>query len=736
MTMFKKISRTDTKKYVYSALAALICFIAVACLLILQPQFLKRLDMVIYDHFVARMGKGVHSEVPIMIDIDEKSLAEFGQWPWPRYRLAELLLRLCNSGVAAVGVDVLMPEPDRTSPTLWMSQFRKDWAEFNLNPEITGIPDELKDNDDYLASVLAELPVVLAAQFDNSAAGVQDVIKSLPVIVRRLPGAPMIADVLPSNTGIITPLPKLMKAARAVGVINAEGDEDGLCRRIPLLGVINGNLVGSLAINTLAVAAGNAKIIVTLSEDGLESIKTAGIDVPVSWDGTMLLAFRGASMYPKYSAADILKDAVPQEKINGRIAFLGSTAMGLKDIRPTPFDKNYPGLEMHAAAVDMILSKRFIHRPILSFGQEFLLAFLVCILSFFSFNLRSPSLSLICGVVLTVAVWFGHEAFMVKDGLYLTPIYSILLIILTAFSSFTLRFFLEAKDKKLLRKAFSNYVSPDIVEKIVRSGSVSSLKGEYREITVLFTDLRGFTALTENMPPTQVVEMLNRYFTPLTAIVRSSMGTVDKFIGDAMMAFWNAPMDVSGHTVKAVKALVDMLDALTVLNIELESEFGAKLRMGGGLHTGFAHIGNMGTAELRAYTAIGDTVNTASRLEGMCSKYGVEIVVSSEVARLCSGHFEVRPLDVVMLKGRTESTEIFSVMTSSEAEKRKDELFRWQRAFEHYRFGSFDEAMDICSGLATEFPGEKLYAIFKDRIEKLLKYLPEDWDGVFRYDSK
>jgi adenylate cyclase len=311
-----------------------------------------------------------------------------------------------------------------------------------------------------------------------------------------------------------------------------------------------------------------------------------------------------------------------------------------------------------------------------------------------------------------------------------------MVIFLEAFISLFLRFLFEEGEKKMLRRAFSNYVSPEIVGRIIETGGVSSLEGQQRNISVLFTDLRGFTSLTENMLPTQVVAMLGSYFTPMTSIVRGSMGTLDKFVGDAMMAFWNAPVDVPDHPYRAVCSLLDMHAALEELNSEIEAKFGFRLRMGGGIHTGMAHVGNMGTSELMDYTAVGDTVNTASRLEGMCPKYGVGIVISGTTADSCAGRVAVKPLDIVRVKGRSEGIPIFTVYTLEEGERRSEEIALWERAFKFYTDGDFRSSGEICSSLARTCPDEMLYAIFEERVNLLIGQTPERWDGVFAYDTK
>jgi adenylate cyclase len=346
------------------------------------------------------------------------------------------------------------------------------------------------------------------------------------------------------------------------------------------------------------------------------------------------------------------------------------------------------------------------------------------------FGLARPQVALPPGALLAAGVWFGCRHAMLSAGFYVTPLYALAAIFVEGFSSFSLRFLFEEKEKRLLRRAFSSYVSPEVVGRILESGGVSSLRGEQRIVSVLFTDLRGFTSLTEKMPPTEVVEMLDSYFTPMTSIVRASTGTLDKFVGDSLMAFWNAPTDIPDHAYRAVRSLLEMHAALDDLNGRLEARFGVRLRMGGAVHTGAAHVGNMGTSELMDYTAIGDTVNTASRLEGLCPEYGVRVVISQDTADLCDGKIALKPLDLVKLRGRSAAIPIFTAYAPDEAERRREETKLWEEAFALYRRGDFRPAGAICASLAQNCP-EKLYQIFAERSAILAKRPPEEWNGVF-----
>jgi adenylate cyclase len=298
-----------------------------------------------------------------------------------------------------------------------------------------------------------------------------------------------------------------------------------------------------------------------------------------------------------------------------------------------------------------------------------------------------------------------------------------------------LRFWQEEKQKLVLRNAFSRYVSPEIVKRITKLRG-NLFAGEERELSILFTDIRGFTTLSEKLSPPQVVSLLNRYFTPMTALVRAHSGTMDKFIGDALMAFWNAPLDVPGHAGLAVESALAMQEKLLALNEDLFREFGVHIRMGAGVHTGPAYVGNMGSAELVNYTLIGDNVNLASRLEGLCPQYGVGVVISGETRAGCEDLFAFQYLDTIRVKGKSQPVSVYAPLRREDEAARREELLFWQDACELYRSGDFARAADAFTGLCKQFPDVKLYAVHAERVRSLLRNPPPDWNGIWTAINK
>ncbi len=716
---------------------------AVLVIFLAQPRILQLVDQRIYDVLLLAQDPGTPHPAPAIIDIDEKSLAELGQWPWPRYTLALLIKALAEAGAAAIALDIILPEEDQTSPRVLQENMQQ---KFGVNIELEGLPEHLWSNDDLLASVMRQAPVIngIYFHFDQSAP-IRDDFAGIASSTDRLLPQVGVAESVPA--GAIPPGTGLLKAscvtvpfgplldAGAVGSINVSPDGDGVIRSLPAVIAMDGKYYPSLSLRALMVGIGAKTMVLASGPDGLHSVRVGKYTFPVAPNGLYRLFYRGPSgTYPYFSAVDVLQGRVPPEELAGRVLFIGTSASGLKDIRITPFDTIYPGVEAHATFIDTVLSGHFIVSPPWAPGAQFLLIMLVGIVCAFAYSLARPL------VYVFVAVFFACGAvfssyYLLGQGMYFSPLYSLITVISLGFFLLMLRFWQVDKQKFVLQKAFSNYVAPEVVNRIAERGG-NILQGESREVTLIFTDIRGFTSISEKLRPEQVVEMLNRYFTPMTRLITKSGGTMDKFIGDAIMAFWNAPLDVADHPRKAIQCVLDMQIALEELNHELEKDLGIRLRIGSGLHTGLVHVGNMGSEALMDYTCIGDTVNLASRLEGMCTVYGVRIVTSGVTKECCKDSFIFHRLDSIRVKGKSQPVEIFTVLTPEEAHTRMIELSRSVLAQNAYVEGNFPYALQLFKDLQKDFPQEKLYTMYAERCAVLTQNPPEIWDSVWVFDSK
>ena len=741
-----------SKKTMATAAALGLVIAAMLGLYVSQPLFLRQLDNRIYDAFLHAVEKPAPSPVPVIIDIDEESLALYGQWPWPRYRMAALLNAALERDAAAVALDILLAEPDRSSPRNIREYLRGD---LDLAIDFSGLPPEFEDYDRLLADTVRDRPVILGmyARFGEDARGFPEKPgetetarggksgpppKGITVVERSRPGDMPANSRIHQGNGATVPLEALREAA-PLGLINMNPDSDGFVRRVPLLAQADGRTYANLALRALMVALERDSIIADAGPDGLESIRVGSYTIPVSPQGDFAVPFTGPrGQYRYVGAARLLDGSLPPDAFTGNILFVGASAPGLLDIRATPFDRVYPGVEVHAATLDAILGGRSIVVPAWTPGFTVLAVILAGLIAGVTFafarpTIYAPAALLLFGGLLGGA-WKSFEA-----GLFLSPLYPVLTVAVQGVLMLALRFWHEERQKLVLRRAFSRYVAPEVVRRITEhQGDLFS--GEERTLTIMFTDIRGFTSISEKLDPRQVVSLLNRYFTPMTALVRDSGGTLDKFIGDALMAFWNAPLPLENHPVHAVRTALAMQEELTGLNTRLREDFGVTIHMGAGVHTGKAYVGNMGSEDLVNYTLIGDNVNLTSRLEGLCAQFGLHTVVSGDTVRLCReagiADAEFQPIDNLRVKGREKPVFIFTAMRPEEAERRRPELAAYAAALLRYQNGEFEEALRGFSELAAAFPAMGLYAVYRSRVECLLANPPAEWDGVWTLENK
>jgi len=724
--------------------AAGICLtVAVAGLYLAQPGWLGFQDLKLYDILVARYRPRAESGLPIVVDIDAKSLAEYGQWPWPRYRIGLLLAHLRKAGVRAVGLDMLFAEPDRTSPRLLESQLLKD---LKVEARMTGLPEALSDYDRVLADVLRAGPYALGYFFEFGANGDAPEggacpLPPLPLTVASAPDARPLEDCLIQAERPVCPLATLLTAAPTAGFFNIVPDPDGILRRMPLLLGHGGKAYPSLALATVMQAYGVKSALVRLTSGGVAALSLQNPSlgertIPLDASGHILLNYRGpGGSFPHVSAADILADRAPAAGLAGKIVFLGTSAAALNDLRATPLDRAMPGVEAHATVADMLLAGDFLHRPDWAPAVEFLGLAAAGILTAALMALAPPLVMLVPFLALGAGVWYGAAA-LIHRGFFVSPLFT-LLVLVANFTILTfLKFWRAERQKRFIHGAFAHYVSPVVVSRIVSGRDALTLSGEEREATILFSDVRGFTSLSENLSPTQVVDLLQHYFTPMTDIITEHMGTMDKFIGDAIMAFWNAPVDVPGHRTLAVRAALAMRTELDRLNVEFKSNFGYAIKAGIGLHCGVVRVGNFGSKSLFNYTVIGDAVNLCSRLEGLTKYYGLHLLVTDTLMEASGEEFAFQEIDRVLVKGKMKPVTLFTVLTAAECAARAEELGQADEARALYISRRFPQATEAYRTLLARYD-RKLYAVFAERSKQLATTPPsDDWDGVFAHTAK
>ena len=617
------------------------------------------------------------------------------------------------------------------------------------NRDITfkGLPPGYEDNDKLLALNLKTGPFILGFDFQTKSPRNEDgeiqattncFIKPAKVAVLAPPGAPSPHDVLYKAEGAICPLPVLAMAAPRTGFITISPDQDSVYRRVPLLYSWNGKFYPSLAMAALMQATGIKSMVLKMTSQGIESLRFGKTVIPTDKNGRMLINYRGKMKTFQYiSAVDVLNRKLPLGALNGKIAFIGTSAAGLKDIRSTPLDPGFPGVEAHATIIDNILSKQFLRIPDWAIGLEVMIMFAAGLITTLLLMWAQASWLVLPLVGMGYAMWYGSVHMYVAERFYISPLYSFLNLALTFILLTVIKFWREEHAKKFIHGAFAHYLAPSVISQIMDNPDSLSLDGQEKDITIQFSDVRSFTSLSEKLTPTQVTELLHDYLTPMTKLITDYEGTLDKFIGDAVMAFWNAPLDIENHQEKSLQAALAQQDKLEELNEFFIEKFGFTIAVGIGIHSGPVRVGNMGSADLFDYTLIGDNVNLASRLESLTKFYGQKLIVSQTIVDACGDRYYFRILDSVRVKGKEEPVTIFTAYTLDQAKQREDELQLYAKAHDLYLSMRFDEAKEVFKELRDNDTEPVLYDMYIERCGQLQEESPGDaWYGVYTHKTK
>jgi adenylate cyclase len=726
-------------------LAALLVLIGALVLRIADPVELSRLRDVAFDVYQRLKPRPYNPATPVrIVDIDEPSLAEYGQWPWPRTVIARLVDKLTEKGIATIAFDVVFAEPDRSS----MSRMVRDLVAFTDPETVAKLAAAIQDNDKVLADAMAQSSVVLGFGFDP---------KATAQAPRKYHGMAFAGDdpaqFLPLQRGTVRPIPLLEAAAKGNGSINTDL-ESAVIRRVPMLYRVadQEGLFPALSIEALRVAQGASTYLVKSSgasselafgeRTGIVAIRTGDIEVRTDARGRLALYDTGHRQERFISARAVLHDEVPADQLEGRIMFVGTSVIGLRDMRSTPVSDSVPGVEVQAQLAEQMIEQQYLSRPDFADGAEFLYLAAIGVLFVWALpRLSAGRMSVLAAVGIglgLVVPWFAFSEY----HLLFDPIYPPATLATIYVTGTALAFMRTERERAQIRNAFGLYLSPDVVEQVARHPELLQLGGEVREITVMFTDVRGFTRISEQFDAHGLTRFMNRFLTPMTDLILSHRGTIDKYMGDAIMAFWNAPLAVDGHAARGCETALAMQGRLAALNDEWEAEATAAGRqhipvdIGIGLNTGHASVGNFGSTQRFTYSCLGDDVNLASRLEGQCKTYGVGIVIG-ETTKAQVLHYAVLELDLVMVKGKTEAQHAFALVGPPTLAKTPafQTLLERQTVFlAQYRAGGFAQALDMieeCEAAAAAVGWRQgYYRMMRARIDGLLAEPPIGWTGV------
>src|SRR3954465_4235968 len=650
------------RRFGYARLRCLVLLVAFAALRVWDPPPVEELRARTFDTFQV-IDPRVKTMRPVtIVDIDEKSLADprLAQWPWARTRIADIVANLTRLGAVVIAFDAVFSEPDRLNPNIAADTFR------NLDEATREKLRLLPSNDQVFADAIKASRVVLGESGLPEEITALD--KALPVT-----GLAMLGEepqrFMFDFPGLLRNVPVLEHAAAGRGLFTIRPERDGIVRRVPMIMQAQGQTMPSLTFEMLRVATGSGTILIKAEKAGIKSIGVKGFEIPTDHNGQLWVHYarNDASIY--VPAINVLEKNVAPDMIAGKLVLIGTSAVGLNDIKTTPVSRAMPGVEIHAQVLESALTGAVISQPIYGITIEFATALLFGLLVIAFAPSFGPVTLVALGAVFASALigtswYFYAQHRLLIDFTY--PLLSTTAIYLTLiFSSFVR----EQQQRKQIRTAFSQYMSPALVAQLALSPEKLVLGGEEREMTIMFSDMRGFTSISETYKndPQGLTALMNRFLTPLTNAILNRKGTIDKYMGDAIVAFWNAPLDDSAHQINACEAALDMLERVDELNQVREQEAKEEsrpfipLNIGVGLNTGICVVGNMGSDQRFDYSVFGDSVNLASRLEGQSKEYGFPIIVGSRTALAVKDRFAILELDFIMVKGKKEPEVIYAI---------------------------------------------------------------------------
>jgi adenylate cyclase len=714
-----------------------------------DPPVLADLRLKLFDFFQTLKPREYVPAPVRIVDLDDESLEKLGQWPWPRVLLAQLVERLSHAGAAVIAFDIVFAEPDRTSP----SRVVELWLEAPAVDEIRGLVGSLADHDAVFASAVGQAVVVTGFAGTDGGGGAAPAQKA---------GFASTGDdptlFVPAYSGSVVTLPEIEAAAAGNGSLNFVPDRDGIVRRVPLLVSYKGTLYPQLAIEALRVAQGASTYVVKASgasgqtgfgeKTGITHVKVGRLVAPTDETGKVWLYDTGLVPQRTIPAWRVLSENFDPAEVAGMIVLVGTSAVGLLDIRATPLEPAMPGVEIHAELIEQLLLQTFLNRPDWADGAEilYLLSLGVLLIVLLPRAGAGPGAA-VGALAVAAAVGFSWYAF-VELRLLFAPLYPSLIVVLVYMSSTLISFMRTEAERHQVRGAFGRYLSPVLVERLAEDPSRLKLGGEMREMTLLFCDIRGFTTISEQLDAEGLTRLINRFLTPMTDVILSQHGAIDKYMGDCIMAYWNAPLDDPDHASNACLAALTMRVRLEQLNETLRREAdeeGRKhipIRVGTGLNTGVCCVGNMGSDQRFDYSVLGDNVNLASRLEGQSKTYGVDIVVGEKTSEAADG-FAILELDFIRVKGKTVPVRIHTLLGDSALSE--DAGFQALRrehadmiaAYRRQDWAGARKRLAACRGLDAGLGLGALYHLYEERCAAYEREPPgTDWDGVFIATTK
>jgi adenylate cyclase len=727
-------------------LARAVCVLLLFALVPLRladPQPLQELRLRTFDLLQVLRPRPQTARPVVIVDIDEDSLKAVGQWPWPRTTVAVLVNKITELGAAAIGFDVIFAEPDRMSPAIAERSFR------GIDEATRAKLDSLPSNDDVLADAIRHSRVVVGQAGTAAVSPKTQDQAALQTGVAYFGPDP--APYLVTFPGLLRNVPAIEQAAAGRGLFSLSPERDGIVRRVPVIMTAQDTLVPALTMEMLRVVTDSSAVIVRVNDAGVQSVGVRGLQLPTDRDGQFWVHFNKHDPARYVSAKDVLSGNVPSDRMRSRLVLIGTSAIGLLDLKTTPVEAAMPGVEVHAQILESVLGKSLLVYPNYAIGAELIAAVLCGLAIIIAAPMLSALVVALLGAVLIAGLVALSLYFFIVHNLLIDFTYPLISSWLIYLVLTFVNYFREQKQRQQIRSAFGYYLSPHMVEQLARSPAKLVLGGEERRMTILFSDVRGFTTISEHYKddPQGLTRLMNRFLTPLTNAIIERKGTIDKYIGDAIMAFWNAPVDDAEQEINACDAALEMQARAAALNDELKQEAAASgteympLRVGIGLNTGPCVVGNMGSDFRFNYSVLGDTVNVASRLEARTKDYRLPLVIGSRTADGAKPKFAIMEIDLIQVKGKRRPEAVFAVLGRKEVEQDPHcaELQRLNaQMLAAFRTQHWDDALsliDRCRKAADRFDVAGVYDMYVERIGAYrLDPPPEGWQGVYEAESK
>ena len=709
------------KYKILTLLFVLISFSISSAYLFLPSEF-QSLDNRVRDFYFNFRGPTPVDDNIVIIDIDEKSIKELGQWPWERNKVAKILSNLTAYGAGIIGLDIIFAEADKTSPHNFVAKWGGD---------IKNVPNY----DTILAKTVANTPTILGYVFDFDHKNSNDAPQIPAIFIEKYKTE---KEFLPLAKGVLVNIPIIQNSAYSSGYMNNIPDETGIIRSVPLLIKYDDIIYPSLSFELFRIASNVKKVSLRYSQEGVENLKLGKDIIQTDRFSRLYLNFRGPFKSYKYiSAVDVFNGDITKEEIEGKFILIGTSAYGLMDLRSTPMDSVIAGVEIHANIIDNLLHNDMLTKPSWEELPNLGIIFFLTALFLFGFSRLSFLFLLISFFGTLFLVAFTTYYLLFTKFIILNSIFPLITPLISFMALLGVKYIFEFRQKELVKNSFSKKVSKQVMDDLLHHISETDFTSREVRTTIYFSDIRSFTSISEKLKsPKRITDFLNFYMNAMVDSIENNQGTIDKFIGDAIMAYWNAPLEVKNHADKAVLTALYQIDKRDTINITIHKKFGFNVDYGIGINTGQVVVGEIGSHGRSDYTIIGDAVNLASRLEGLCKAYKVRLVISEFTKEELIQNYVIQLLDIVKVKGKNEPVKIYEVIAMGKPSNEKEkELQIYEKAHLLYTQGEFQTALELFKKLHKSYK-KYLYILYQERCEHLLEIKPKNFDGVFEFTTK